>query len=112
MDAGANDSPALAHGLQGQRHEIADRRIDDRHIERLRRHFVGSSRPRCTEAAGKRLCVRISRTRERKHRPPLPLCNLRNDMARRTKTVDPQLFAFTGNHQRTPPDQAGAKQWG
>ena len=77
MDAGADHAAALADCLQRQRHEIADGREDDRGVERLRRHLVGSARPKRAELPGKGLSRVIPRPCEGKHRLQLPLCNLR-----------------------------------
>jgi hypothetical protein len=40
----------------------------------------------------------------------LPFRHLRYDMGRSAKTVEPYLFAFAGDGERTPTDQAGAEQ--
>ena len=64
------------------------------------------------EAPGEGLCGNISRPREGKHRSSLPLGDLRHDVGRGAKAIEPQLFASAGDHQRTPADQASAEQWG
>jgi hypothetical protein len=110
VDARADDATALADSLKRQRHEITDSRKDDRGIERLRRHLVGSTRPGRTEASGEILGGNISRPREGKYGSTLPPRNLRQDMGRGAKPIEPQPLAFAGNHQRTPADQASAEQ--
>ncbi len=110
MDTRANDATALADRLQRQGNEIADGRIDDGRIERLRRLLVGAARPCHTEAPGEGLGSNITRPGEGKHRSPLPLCDLRDDMGRGSEAVEPQFLALSGHRQRTPADQSGAEQ--
>ena len=112
MDARANDATALADRLQRQGHEVANGGKDDRGIERLRRHLVRSACPGRAEAPGKGLGGSISRPREGKHRAPLPLRDLRHDMCRGAKAIEPKLLALAGDPQRAPADQAGAEQRG
>ena len=45
-------------------------------------------------------------------RPPLPLCDLSDDMGGGAKAVEPQFVASTSNHERTSADQASAEQRG
>lgn len=40
VNPGANDNAAFAHGRECGRHQLSNRRIDDRGIERFRRLFV------------------------------------------------------------------------
>ena len=53
VNAGADDGAALFHRGQRQRHERADRRIDDRRIELFRRRLIGAAGPDGAEAAAR-----------------------------------------------------------
>src|ERR1019366_906882 len=112
MDAGTNDTTAFANRLQRQGHQIANGRKDDRSVERLRRHLVGTACPCRAEASSKTLGGDISRPREGEHRAPLPLRHLHHDMGRGTKAIKSHLFAIAGDHQRAPADQTGTEQGG
>jgi hypothetical protein len=52
MDTGADNATTFAHR---RGHPRADQRIDDRTIEFLGRHLVGSTGPTCAELAGEAL---------------------------------------------------------
>ena len=110
MDAGAHHAAALAYRLQRQRHEIADGRVDDRGIERLGRHLVGSAGPGRAQAPRERLSGDVSGPREREHRSALPVRHLRDDMGRGAEAVKTQLLAVAGDDERAPADQTGAQQ--
>src|SRR6185437_5715339 len=51
VDTAANDAAGLAHGLERERHERADRGEDDRRIEWYRRQFLGGAGPGGAEPA-------------------------------------------------------------
>ena len=80
MDAGAHDPAAFADSLQRQRNQIADGREDDRGIERLRRHLVGTARPYGAEGPRERLGGNVSWPGKAKDGSPLPFRDLRDDM--------------------------------
>ena len=60
MDAAADDGAALVRGGAGGRHESADRRKDQRGIERLGRQPVRASSPFRAERAGEILRREVS----------------------------------------------------
>ena len=89
MDARADDAPALADRLQRQGDETTHDRKDDCGIERVWRHLVRSARPGGAQPPGESLCGKISRPREGKHRSPLPLRDLSDDVGSGAKAVEP-----------------------
>jgi hypothetical protein len=76
VDPGADDGARLAHGPQRGRHELADRREQDRGVELLRRPLVRAARPQSPERAGELLALRVAGTGEREDAPPLVLGDL------------------------------------
>src|SRR3546814_12921064 len=57
------------------------------------------------------LAFAIARFGEGVDLPALPDGDLRDDMRRGTKTIKPETSPIAGGTQRTPADQARAKQW-
>ncbi len=110
MDAGADDPPALAHGLQSERHKRADRRVDDRGVEFLRRAFVRSPGPVRAQRTREPLRLVVARAREREDAAALPERHLRHDVGCGAEPVDAQPRRIAGHLQRAPADEAGAEQ--
>ena len=100
----ANDASTLVNCFQSERHEIAHGRKNDCRIKWLRRQLVRTARPERAEASSEGLGGQISGSRKGKHGSSLPFCHLRDDMGRSTKAVEPNLFPFASDDQRTPTD--------
>jgi hypothetical protein len=99
MDSRANNAATLVDSLQRNGNEISDSRIDDRGIQRLRRHLVGSACPCCAEASSEVLRRDISGPGEGEHRSPLPSRDLGYDMGCGPESVEPQRHAVARDHQ-------------
>src|ERR1035441_9911108 len=110
MDAGTHDATALAHRFERKRHELTGRSVDDRRVEQLRRQLVGSASQDGRESACKGLGGNTPRPSESEYRPPLPFCDLRHDMARCAKAIEPNRFTLPGHHQRAPPPPAPRRE--
>ncbi len=93
MDARTHHAPTLANGLQGDWNERADRREDDRRIERLGRTHIGVAHPLHTDLPREGLGIDVSRTGEGKHRPTLRDRDLRDDVGRRPEAIETELHA-------------------
>src|SRR6266571_978085 len=65
MNSGANYRTAFAHGAQGRRNQRADRREEDRRVERLGRSGVRSARPGRSEGEREALRLRVPGAGER-----------------------------------------------
>src|SRR3546814_8447935 len=72
---------------------------------------VCSSSPHAAKRPRKVLAFAIARFGEGVDLPALPDGDLRDDMRRGTKTIKPETSPIAGGTQRTPTDQARAKQW-
>src|SRR3546814_12455254 len=73
--------------------------------------FVRGAIPHAAKRPRKVLAFAIARFGEGVDLPALPDGDLRDDMRRGTKTIKPETSPIAGGTQRTPADQARAKQW-
>ncbi len=103
-------TPPFAHRSESPWHQRSDRGKNDRRIQFGRRHLVGITGPRRAKLPSKRLTLGVSWAHERKHLPTLQHRNLRNDMRRGPKTVQPNLPPLAGQFERTIANQARAQQ--
>ena len=88
MDSGANDTSALANGLQRTRDQVSDGREDDGGVEWLRRRFVRPARPGGAQRSSEGLSGDVPRAREAKYRSPLPPRDLGYDMSGGAEAVE------------------------
>ncbi len=104
--------PPLTSVPERDRHQIADRRKDDRGIERLRWSLVRAAGPFATERAGELLSLDIAWTREGEDPPALMPCDLSDDMRGGTKAEDGQTpagpAAFKERYPISPAHSRGA----
>jgi hypothetical protein len=110
VNSGADDGAAFLHGGERQRDERADRRVDDRRVERFGCLFVRASCPDRAQAAGKILRSAVAWARKRKNSSAALLRHLRDDMRRRAEAIEAKIDPFAGHHERTPADESGAEQ--
>ena len=106
----ADHGPAARDGPQGERHERADRREDDRRVELLRRPVLRRARPLGPERAGERRRRVVARAREGEHAPALVDGDLADDVRGGAEAVEPEPLRVAGHPQRPVADQAGAQQ--
>ena len=74
MDAGADNCAALFHRGEGDRHERADRRVNDRCIKLFRRRLIRSTGPDGAEFAGEILCGMVAGAGESENPASALLC--------------------------------------
>src|SRR5205823_4375561 len=91
------------------RHECADRREDERGIERGRRGLVAAAAPRRAKLARKTLTFDVAGARERVDLAALVMSDLRDDMRRGAESVDADPLGPAGLPERAIADQSGAK---
>ena len=112
VDAGADDDAAGRDVRQRFGNEAADRREDDRRVERLGRRLVRSAGPGHAHASRERLRLVVAGRRERVHLAPVVQRDLRDDVRRRAEAVQPEPADLlrSGHAIRAVADQAGAQQ--
>ncbi len=102
--------PPLRTAAQRRRHQGADRREDDRGVERLGRR---SSEPPAQTAPRRRAKAWAAASPGRvkaKTPPALVAGDLRHDVRRGAEAVEAELPRVAGHAQRAVADQAGAEQ--
>ena len=110
MDAGADDAAALAHGLQGERHQVADRREEDRRVERRGRRLVRRAGPGRAELEGERARPRVLAPGERENLATLRARDLGDEVRGGAEPVEPDAAAVACLHERAPADEARAEE--
>src|SRR6185437_1155532 len=110
VDTAANDAAGLAHGLERERHERADRGEDDRRIEWYRRQFLGGAGPGGAEPARHLLARRVAGAGEGEDLATLPAQHLGQNVRRGTEAVEADAAAIARPAQRAQADEAGAHE--
>ena len=102
--------PPRSSARDRDRHEVADRREEDRSVERLGRSVVRVAGRRSAEL--EREPLRVGRSCEHVHRCALEQRDLRSDVRRRTEPVDaePPAAWQARSSKRSIPDDPGAEQ--
>ena len=103
-------TPPRAVAARRRRHQRADRRKDQRGVERRRSLLVASARPVNAKAPRKRLRRVVARPREGKYLSPLGQRDLRDQVRRRPEAVDAQTARVAGERIRPVADQPGAQE--
>jgi hypothetical protein len=75
-----------------------------------RRRLSGRSRPFGAQFEGEALSLRVTRTGEREHPPPLIDRDLRDDVRRRSETVQAEALCIARHDERTITDQTRAEE--
>src|ERR1700731_4453047 len=107
MNASTHDPAAFAGDRQCSRHECADRRENDRCIQRLWRLLVRATRPDGTQLPRKLLALEIAWTGEGEHISTLGTCNLREKMSGCSKAVQAQIGCRPCGSIRPVADEPG-----
>src|SRR5438067_3756940 len=110
MDAAADYGATLLCGGKGGRHQRADRREDQRRVERIGRRLVRAPGPLRAQRAGELLRGEIARAGEGEQPAALMADDLRDDVGGGAKTVDPDQLRVPGHAQGAVADEAGAHQ--
>ena len=110
MDAAEHDGAPGRERGEGQRHQGADRREDDRCLQFLGRPLVRGADPGGAEVARQVLGGVVRRAREGVDLAPLPAHHLGDDVRRRAEAVDAHAPRVAAHGERPVSDQAGAQQ--
>ena len=105
MDAGAYYPPAGPHSAESHRYEGADRREQDRRVERFGRRFGRGTRPDAAEFPGEILRGGIAVPGEREDLASLPDGDLRHDMGGRPEPVQANSAGVARLFEGPVPDQ-------
>ena len=93
-----------------QRDERADGRENDRRVQRLRWELLRGARPHGAELARECLCLLVAGAREGVDLAPLVAADLREDVRRGAKAVQPDALRVAAHAQRAVANQPRAHQ--
>jgi len=110
VDPRADDRSSFGDDPQRGRHQGADRREDQRGVERLRWCGIRAARPDRAEPARKRRGRRVAGTGEGVDRAPLVERHLRDDVSGGAEPVEADPLGVPGRPQRAVADEAGTEE--
>src|SRR5439155_26815705 len=110
VDAAPTPRPALPAGPQRRANTLANGGEDDRGVETLRGHLVWFAGPHRAESTRELLGCAVAGPRECVHLAALVARDLRHDVRRGAKSIDPKPLRVTRFEERAITNQAGAEQ--
>jgi hypothetical protein len=110
VDAAADDAPALRDRRQRRRDQSADRREDDRGVQRLRRRLARAARPFRVQRQREFLGGEVAVAGEGEDPSALPAAELRDNMRRRAEAV--YADSFRERQPISPAQSSGAAATG
>ena len=110
MNSGADNCSTTLQRCERARDERADGRKDERGVQRLGRCLVAAAGPDRAQAPCERLPYDVARSRESKYFSSLGERDLRDQMPRRTESIDAEPKRIACQPIRAVTDQAHAQQ--